>query len=250
MHTLWRRIFLACVSLVCLALPACMEVPLCIPELSYVTPVDLGPTAAEVRAYRVDVTEKTVVNIDKDYKTAGGGVAYYELSPMRLSGSTTSLQYDVSCAYGWRFIGYWDHWPTLTTHSVAVRFYRRGYETVELRPGQGVPADWNKVTGLLAYEKAVDDLLGVSPLKCTSPLKPVVGTGTHSPPALELGTVSTGHREALLFAAAEYEWLAHQVPDPDAEEQAICNRLLEKGRRLRDLAQGKVQEEASAKRKS
>jgi hypothetical protein len=157
------------------------------------------------------------------------------------------LQWDVSWAYGWRSIGFWDYWPSLTTHSVAVRLYRRGFETAEIRPGQKMLDDWTKAADLDAQEKAVDDLLGVSPLQSTSPLKPIKGTGAHSPPALELGTVSDGHQKALLFAAGEYEWLANQVSEPFEEEQAMRRRLLEKARRLKDLARGKVQETAAAK---
>ena len=240
MQTPCRRIILACVSLVCLACPACMQIPVCIPELSYVAPVDLGTASAEVNAFRVDVTEKTVVNIDENFKSAGGGVAYYELTPMKLSAhGTTSLQWDVSWAYGWRGIGFWDYWPTLTTHSVAVRLYRRGFETAELKPGQENPDDWIRATSLTAQEKAVDDLLGVSPLESTSPLKAIKGTGVHSPPALELGTKSASHKKALLFAAGEYEWLAQQLTEPDAEERIIRTRLLDKARRLQDLAKGK-----------
>jgi hypothetical protein len=249
MQTPWRRLFLACVSLVCLALPGCMQVPLCIPELSYVVPVDSGASAAEVRAFRVDVREKEVVSIDKDFNAAGGAVAYYELTPLKLSArGSTSLQWDVSWAYGWRFIGIWNHWPTLTTHSIAVRLYRRGYETTQLRPGENDPdRAWTPATDVAALEKAVDDLLGVSPLESTSPLKPVTGIGHRSPPALELGTLSSGHRQALLFAAGEYEWLAGQVSDPDADEQAIRARLRDKANRLKDLAKGKVQEEPNVK---
>jgi hypothetical protein len=242
MHIPLQRFILACGCLVCLALPGCMEFPLCIPEVNYVAPVDLGSSGAEVQAFRVDVTEKTVVNIDHNLKSAGGGVSYYELTPMRVSASgRTSLQWDASWAYGWRCIGLWDYWPTLTTHSVAVRLYRRGYETAELRPGQDGPDDWTEAPDLAAQEKAVDDLLGVSPLKSTSPLKPVKGIGEHSPPALELGTVSSGHHKALLFAAGEYEWLASQLTDPDAHEQPIRTRLLAKARRLKDLAKGKCE---------
>jgi hypothetical protein len=240
MHTPWRWFLPACVSLVCLALPACMDVPVCIPEMSYVAPVDLGKAATEVHAFRVDVTEKTVVNIDDNFKSAGGGVSYYELTPMPLSTrGTTSLQWDVSWAYGWRTVGFWDYWPSLTTHSVAVRLYRRGYQAAELRPGEDGPDDWTKATDLAAEEKAVDDLLGVSPLQSTSPLKPVKGIGVHSPPALELGTKSAGHRKALLFAASEYEWLAHQLSESDAEDRDIRSRLLDKAHRLQDLARGK-----------
>ena len=68
-----------------------MEVPMCIPELSYVSPVDLGKTGAEVHAFRVDVTERTVVNINEEFKAAGGGVTYYELTPMQLSAGGTTL---------------------------------------------------------------------------------------------------------------------------------------------------------------
>jgi hypothetical protein len=249
MHKPWRRCFLACVSLVCLSLPACMQVPLCIPELNYVTPVDLGKAGAEVQAFRVDVTEKTVVNIDQNLKGQGGGITYYEFMPLLLSAAgTTSLQVDVSWAYGWRFFGLWNHWPTLTTHSVAVRLYRRGFETTELRPGQEEhDIVWKQTADLAAEEKAVDDLLGVSPLESTSPLKPVRAYGVHSPPALELGTKSSGHRIALLFAASEYEWLAHQASEFDAEELAIRTRVLDKASRLQDLAKGKVHEDPFVK---
>ena len=123
-----------------------------------------------------------------------------------------------------------------------MRLYRRGFETTELRAGQNVAElDWTEATDLAAQEKAVDDLLGVSPLKSTSPLKPVRGTGVHSPPALELGTKSSGHMKALLFAASEYEWLALQVSGPYSEEEEMHNRLLAKARRLHDLASGKVE---------
>jgi hypothetical protein len=240
MHIPLRRLFLGWVSLICLFLPACMEVPVCIPELSYVAPVDLGKAATEVHAFRVDVREKTVVNIDDNVKSAGGGVSYYEFTPVSLSGrGTVSLQWDVSWAYGWRCFGIWNYWPSLTTHSVAVRLYRRGYQTVELRPSEELLDDWTRAADLEAEEKAVDDLLGVSPLESTSPSKPVKGIGAHSPPALEFGTTSAGHRKTLLFAASEYEWLAHQLSDADAEDQAMRNRLLEKERRLKDLARGK-----------
>ncbi len=119
-----------------------------------------------------------------------------------------------------------------------MRLYRRGFETAELKPGQRVSDTWTTATDLAAKEKAVDDLLGVSPLQSTSPLKPITGTGFRSPPALELGTKSSGHREALLFAAGEYEWVAHQAAELDAEEQAIRSRVLAKARRLHDLANG------------
>jgi hypothetical protein len=240
MRTLWRPFFLGWVGVVCLSLPACMEFPVCIPELNYVASVDLGATGGEVHAFRVDVTEKTVVNIDQNLKSAGGGVAYYELTPLTLStGGATSLQWELNCAYGWRCIGFWDYWPTLTTHSVAVRLYRRGFETAEVRPGQKMSDDWIKAVDLAAKEKAIDDLLGVSPLECTSPLQTVKGTGSHSPPALELGTKSTGHQKALLFAAGEFEWLASQLSDVDWAEEVIRHRLLDKARRLRNLARGK-----------
>ena len=101
MHAFWRRLILACVSLVCLSLPACMQVPLCIPELSYVTPVDLGPAAAEVHAFRVDVTQKTVVNINRDFHADSGCIDYYELTPMQLSASGTTSS---------RLVSYW--YPT------------------------------------------------------------------------------------------------------------------------------------------
>jgi hypothetical protein len=217
-----------------------MQVPVCMPEVNYVGPIALGAVGAEVHAFRVDVTEKTVVNVDQDFKAAGGGVSYFELTPMQPSArGTTSLQWDVSWAHGWRSIGLWDYWPTLTTHSLAVRLYRRGFETVEMRPGQDGPSDWTQASNLDSREKAVDDLLGVSPLKSTSPLKAVTGTGAHSPPALELGTKSAGQRTALLFAAGEYEWLAQQLSGPNEEEQAMRSRLLAKAKRLKALAQGK-----------
>jgi hypothetical protein len=246
MGTSWRRCFIAGVSLACLSLPACMEVPLCIPEMSYVGPVDPGCPSTNLHAFRVDVTEKDVVDIDDSYNAVCGGVAYYELTPLQLSGrGTTSLQMALSCAYGWRYVGIWDHWPTRTTHSVAVRLYRRGYKTVEMRPGQSMPElEWTEVADLPDQEKAIDDLLGVSPLQSTSPVKPIKTSGFRSPPALELGTRSSGQREALLFAAGEYERLAAST---DPEERSIRARLLDKARCLKELAAGKPREEPQKK---
>jgi hypothetical protein len=55
---------------------------------------------------------------------------------------------------------------------------------------------------------------------------------------LEPGTKSVGHRDALLFAAREYERISRTV-SPDQQEPETRARLIDKANRLRAMAKGR-----------
>jgi hypothetical protein len=61
--------------------------------------------------------------------------------------------------------------------------------------------------------------------------------GAQAKQQLEPGTKTTAHRDALLFAAREYERLVRSAGDSDSV--ATIGRIAEKARRLKSLADGK-----------
>ncbi len=49
---------------------------------------------------------------------------------------TTPHQWGVSVEHGWRWVGLWNWTSDFTNHTFAVRLYRCGFATIELKPGQ------------------------------------------------------------------------------------------------------------------
>ena len=103
------------------------------------------------------------------------------------------------------------------------KLYRRGYQTVVIEPGPG-PAQvkWEAANTPTDREHAVHDL--------------IYRVRTHDrlsdEPTLSAGSADLRHREVLLFAAGEYEWVAELYP-PDSEARARC---LREAQRLRSRA--------------
>jgi hypothetical protein len=218
------------IACICLVSLGCLQVPVCMPEVSLVPSVGLGADADEVHAFRVDVTDHEQI---KEGRAAtpirAENFEYYALSRITPSSGTTP-QLSMTCASGWCTVGCWNYFNSLTLHSVAVRLYRPGYDTIELRPGQPRELRWVEATDLAAREKAVDDLLGVSPLELEQP------ASEQQQRRLDRGAKSLAHRDALLFAAREYERLAHRVSRDDGDVEHVVPRLFDKARRVKRLA--------------
>ena len=224
------------IYLLCVASLGCLQVPVCVPEMSMVPAVTPCCTKAEVHAFRVDVTDRQQI---KEGLTPSSirpeNFEDFALSRVALSSSgTTPQQVGMTWASGWCTVGFWNYFNSLTTHSVAIRLYRPGFETIELKPGDAAHAlQWVEATDLAAQEKAVDDLLGVSPLAMGA------APSEFQQRRVEPGTKSPAHREALQFAAREYERLARSAAPEDVQAEEIAPRLFAKARSLKRLAEGK-----------
>jgi hypothetical protein len=227
-----RRCVFACMGLFCLAAAGCMQVPYFLPEINYAPGVDAKCKPDEVHAFRVDVTQKAEINEGRD-AVSGKLVEYQQLSRISTSADgATSAQLGVAFASGWRYVGFYNFTSSSTEHGVTLRFYRRGYETIAFRPGEGMrELDWKRATDLESQIKAVDDLMrGPAPGKSQKITAKQV---------LEPGTKSAAHREALVFGATEYERLARDLSPSDPDERNIRRDLLAEAKRLRNLADGK-----------
>jgi hypothetical protein len=145
-------------------------------------------------------------------------------------------QWSVGVEHGWFSIGLQNQRFLANKHSVAMRFYRVGYETINVGPGDvSKDLDWKAVADLAGQEKAVDDLIGANSRffdKDTG----YYGNGYCGPAA---GKSFAAHREALLFCANEYDRIAFFVTDAEPDAEATRTRLADKAARLRALADGK-----------
>jgi hypothetical protein len=96
---------------------------------------------------------------------------------------------------------------TIKSHLLAVRLYRPGYETVEVKAWSSAPIVWKPLHDVKDQAKAVDALV-----------------------TDVFASESPAHRRMLLFAADEYERLAGR----NAEDRQM---LLYRAAELRDKAQ-------------
>jgi hypothetical protein len=227
-----RRCWFACIGLLCSLAAGCMQVPYFLPEINYAPGVDAKCKPEEVHAFRVDVTQRAEINEGRD-AVSGKLVEYEQLTQIHTSADgSTSAQLGVNFASGWRYVGFYNFTSSSTEHGVTLRFYRRGYDTIACKPGEGMhELDWKPAADLEAQIKAVDDLM-----RGPAPAKSQNITAKH---VLEPGTKSAGHREALLFGATEYERLARDLSASDPDERNTRRDLINEAKRLRNLAEGK-----------
>jgi hypothetical protein len=208
----WRRWALLLTSLLLVPLLGGCVFPYCAyPTLSHTPDVALGPEATGVRAFRVDIRK---AGADLSPFDGPEFTSLAEL-PVTLTNEVPS-QTKPSVSYGLVVIGVALNYITHTSHDLALRLYRPGYATIEVKSWDRVnQVAWSRVTSLTEQEKAVGDLF---------------------PHGQELaaGSVSAEHRQVLLFGAAEYERLAASAEAEGGDEGR--QRLLEKARDLRDLA--------------
>lgn len=236
MGRLTRRLILGGVCLACLGSTGCLQVPFYLPEYGKVSATRPGCEPREVHAFRVDVTQKIELKDGPppEFKTTGTNVENLQLTRIPLADDgTTPSQVAFNCASGWTYVGFWNFVNTCTSHAVAVRLYRPGFETIELKAGHDPrEMQWHEALHLAAQERAIDNLLGANPLETSKSLSNELQR------RLEPGSKSTAHRDALLFASREYERIARAVSPDELDGSAFRARLMEKSRRLKSLADG------------
>jgi hypothetical protein len=198
------------------------------PSLSATPSVEVGKRDEEVRVFRVDVADvRGCIEFD--------GPDRYVFRPVPVSDrGRVPAQLQVAVDYGWIWNCIALIFNQHTAHSVRVRVYRPGFQTVEVKPWQteGKVA-WVAAPDAVSREQAVDDLISavatdrraLHSYKGEIPLPNSAFFRSLAP-----GSSCAGHREALLFAAAEYESLIRPG------EESRNARLTEKAQALRELA--------------
>jgi hypothetical protein len=206
------------------ALPGCL-IPYGFPKISQTPLLSLGKEAEEIHAFRADIT-RDFVDI--------GGTDRWTFSEVTSSPAGWVLpQTKVSATCGIYVFGVALNYPVYTSHSVALKLYRPGYELVELDswevPGMIV---WKEAPDLASQEKALDRLfLREAPDSANEP-RSWVRIGRRLSP----GSEGAEHQRVLLFGASEYERLASGAAASGSEEGTTCGRLRSKARELRELA--------------
>ncbi len=229
----WVARFVAsCLAgLVCVFLAGCL-VPYMYPHVQHVSGFRVPKEGSELYAFRVEAANVVEAGLPRPH---------YTLARLSLErGEHVPAQTDVTLDYG-AFVGGATQNPVHQGHSLLVRLYRPGYRLVEIRAGDP-PARiaWQSVNGLAGEEEVLDSLLAAPFV----PLPQVLGQKPLPTPVVSKGWVpldvtpgSAGaqHRDALLFAAGEYERLARKVPEylPISEGKG---RLLKKARDLKERA--------------
>lgn len=205
-------------------------IPYAYPHLSYVADVQDQDPSEDVRAFRIDVSE-SIVDIGENDE--------FTMTPLTLSKKGKfSSQIDLNLDYGFYVVGLVLNYPVHNGHSTLVRLYRRGYKLVELRAWERSSiVKFEPAPSLQDQEKAIDNLL--TPPSIEAP-RAEFGFGLSKSSLcrgqVKPGSTSLKHRDALLFAASEYECLALSA----ASDQDLCKearaRLLGKAHDLRDHA--------------
>jgi hypothetical protein len=235
-----RPLLLSGFGLVCFAFLGCMTLPFCIPEVNTIPPVDLGTTKNDVHIFRVDVTEQMTVDpAPGDVLSGPHAVETYELTQVPADApGVTPRQVGLTFRQGWRKVGLGNFNTDCLSHTIALRLYRPGFDTIEVQCSR-VPREvhWTEAVDLSAQEKALDDVLGVSLFDAKVPLSKAFWVTRK----LEPGTTSDAQRDALLFCAGECERLARRATR-DSEDPDMRGRLLAKAARLKALAEGKYEE--------
>ncbi len=214
------RSFVSALFAATLFLPGCMPVFYAYPTLSCTLPTSVGPNHDHVYAFRVDVA---------DVRGTGGqaGPGRYSLCQLHITpeGQVTS-QSKVAVDHGYVVKGVFE-FERHVCNTVQVRFYRAGYRLVTLKPWRlGLKVEWQEAADSAEREEAVDALLGATDEAAARPVQ-YLGFAHLQP-----GSASREHRQALLFAAGEYERLAQSITlEPDRRET-----LQSKGKALRELA--------------
>jgi hypothetical protein len=208
-----------------------IPIPYGYPHVSYIPPAKVGGPPDEVHAFRVDI------NADHSCVDFCQGDRYTFRQVAVLPGGRTPAQTRVSCDYGfwWNCVAlsYHKH----LSHTARLRCYRPGYQTVELQPwGPGHEVVGKRAGDLAAQEQAVDDLVTTPGLGLCADIVMRQWREHWRVNQLSPGSSSAGHREALLFAAAEYDRLGLLAPAGDGDDEARV-RLADKARHLRDLAE-------------
>jgi hypothetical protein len=221
----WR----AC-GLLGLLAAGCMPLGYAYPKVSYIPPVTVAAPPEQVHAFRVDIT-----NDDNSLEITENDRYVLSRLPLHRDGRFDP-QTKVAVDYGCILYCVANVYDVSTHHTLLVRLYRPGYHTIEIEPWQtDARINWVEAPTPEAQEQAIDDL--VSTWKTTPEhIQTKAAFSGFVPPVdpivfhyLAPASASEGHREALGFAASEYERLLSTATDPDlrARLQAKAKALLE-----------------------
>jgi hypothetical protein len=210
------------------------------PTVSVTPAVDVGKQADEVHVFRIDIADVSGCT------EFGWGPDRYIFHPVHLfEGGRGLPRVGVALDYGWVWNCIALIYDKHTSHKVLVRAYRAGFRTVEIKSWQtSGKVLWEEATGLDAQEQAVDALVSTmgTDAQAWGVDHPREALFSGERPAREHfllpccfrslapGSAGSGHREALLFAAGEYERLN------GAAEGIQRTRLGDKAQSLRGLA--------------
>jgi hypothetical protein len=200
-----------------------------------VTPLlQVNATGGQVHAFRVEAsTSHGLVDFS--------GENEYVMSELSVSsGGWITPQGSVACDY------FWNLFPlaNLKHHSVMVRLYRPGCQTVEIGAWD-LPQEvkWTGAADLAGQEKAVDDLLETWRANSIREMEMQQERNGGQEPSMDIlfaglapGSKSSEHRQVLLFAAAEYKRLAKGAPADEAS-RAVRERMEQKAAWLREHAE-------------
>jgi hypothetical protein len=222
------------------------------PTVACVPGVPVAAPAEEIRAFRVAVADdRNCVDFPEKDR--------YLLSAVPLGpAGTVPPQVQVALDYGWVWNCIALVYGGFTHHTIMVRLYRPGWQTVEIRSWQKKGSViWKEAVSAAEREVAIDTLLSTWETDASGHLgayhaaaEAARDAGRELPDSFEPpppqdasvfgslapGSASGAHRQALRFAAAEYERLAAQLAADDAAS-AQRARLADKARRLRELAE-------------
>ncbi len=208
----------------------CMPLGYVYPKVSYIPPVAVGVPPDEVHAFRVDIT-----NDDNSLEITENDKYVLSRLPLHRDGSLDP-QTKVAVDYGCCLFCCSNYYNVSTHHTLLVRLYRPGYQTIEIEPWQtDGRIKWVEATTPEAQEQAIDAL--VSTWKTTPEhIQTQAAFNGFVPPVdpivfhyLAPASASEEHRQALCYAASEYERLLNTAKDPDlrARLQAKAKALLE-----------------------
>lgn len=195
-------------------------IPYAYPHLSVVPAVRLAPDVEQVHAFRVEGSG-CVVDV-------GQSIEAYTLSRVPVSRTNrVPAQASLSLDRGFYVVGVALNYPVHHGHALDVRLYRPGYRLVTLHSGEA-NVEWTPAPDLKAQGEAIDELLAEPGLYC---LQAAFQFG----PSLRLrmkfnpapGSHSAVHRDALLFAAGEYERLADSPEATEADADHFRSRAAE-----------------------
>ena len=222
MTHLQRLLLAVLLAVPCFFAAGCI-IPYAYQKLSYLPGCDTaGVKAPEVRAFRVDVDA---------HEVDMGETGEYTIAEItaRSDGKTPS-QASLSLERGYYVLGGAVNFNVGWLHTTRVRLYAPGYHLVELKPWESPDAvRWQLAGDWVNQAKAVDDLLRRPAVSASE-----AALRGHDPSrgeALSDLVMTNTTRDALSFAASEYERLAKSAPTPDDDA-----RVRDKAKRLREMS--------------
>jgi hypothetical protein len=209
-----------------------VPIPYGYPHVSYIPSAHVTGPSDEVRAFRLDITaDLSCIDFCR-----GDSYTFRQIAV--LPGGRIPSQARFTCDYGFLWncvaLSYHKH----LSHTTRVRCYRPGYRTVELRSWESPPeVVWKPASDLAGQEQAVDDLVATPGLGLCADIVTRQWREHWLVNQLSLGSASPDHKDALRFAAGEYDRLALLVPPADPNAEEVRTRLAHKAQHLRGLAE-------------